>query len=125
MLLKELRIAIHCAITGANHLFTRKTTKSAGLPRKSARTERAPIHRPPKAAAVGMYLFNSWTIDESRWPLITIFCSFNCLATYRNKDGSIIRRSRRIVQLTSLAELPETLIQVFEKKAQDPSIKDM
>lgn len=25
-------------------------------PRKSAMTERPPIHRPPKAAAVGMYL---------------------------------------------------------------------
>lgn len=25
-------------------------------PRKSARTERAPMHSPPKAAAVGMYL---------------------------------------------------------------------
>ncbi len=27
---------------------------------KSARTDRAPIQRPPKAAAVGIYLFNSW-----------------------------------------------------------------
>jgi len=25
-------------------------------PKKSARTDRAPIHNPPKAAAVGMYL---------------------------------------------------------------------
>ena len=28
-------------------------------PRKSASTDRAPIHSPPKAAAVGMYLLSS------------------------------------------------------------------
>lgn len=52
------------------------------LPKKSARTERAPIQRPPKAAAVGMYRFNSWIIDCSLCPLITICWSFSCLATY-------------------------------------------
>ncbi|RNA30812.1 hypothetical protein BpHYR1_015559 [Brachionus plicatilis] len=35
-------------------------------PIKSASTDNAPMHRPPKAAAVGMYLFNSWIIDCSR-----------------------------------------------------------
>ena len=40
---------------------------------KSASTDKAPIQRPPKAAAVGMYRFSSWIIDVSRWPLITIW----------------------------------------------------
>ena len=35
----------------------------------------------------------------------------------------MVQRVRR--KLTSLAEEPETSIQVFEKKAQDPSIKKM
>lgn len=35
-------------------------------PRKSANTDRAPMQSPPKAAAVGMYLFNSWIIELSR-----------------------------------------------------------
>ena len=35
-------------------------------PMKSARTDRAPIHRPPKAAAVGMYLLSSWIMEVSR-----------------------------------------------------------
>uniref|UniRef100_H2XS86 Uncharacterized protein n=1 Tax=Ciona intestinalis TaxID=7719 RepID=H2XS86_CIOIN len=29
-------------------------------PMKSAITDKAPIQRPPKAAAVGIYLFSSW-----------------------------------------------------------------
>jgi len=73
-------------------------------PMKSARTERAPMQSPPNAAAVGMYLLSSWIMDVSRCPLITICCSLSCLAT-------------------SLAELPDTSIQVFEKKAQLPSMK--
>ena len=40
---------------------------------KSANTERAPIQRPPKAAAVGMYLFSSWIMEVSLCPLITIY----------------------------------------------------
>ena len=43
---------------------------------KSANTERAPIQRPPKAAAVGMYLFSSWIMEVSLCPLITI-CTTN------------------------------------------------
>ena len=73
---------------------------------KSASTERAPMQRPPKAAAVGMYRFSSWIIEVSLWPLITICCSLSCLAT-------------------SLAELPETSIQVLLKKAQEPSMNVM
>ena len=69
-------------------------------PMKSARTDSAPIQRPPKAAAVGIYLLSSWIMLVSLCPLITICCSLNCLAT-------------------SLAELPETSIQVLEKNAQD------
>ena len=34
-------------------------------PIKSAKMDKAPIHTPPKAAAVGMYLFNIFTIDSS------------------------------------------------------------
>lgn len=34
-------------------------------PMKSAKMDKAPIHTPPKAAAVGMYLFNILTIDSS------------------------------------------------------------
>ena len=50
-------------------------------PMKSAKTDSAPMHKPPNAAAVGMYRFNSWIIDFSRWPRITICCSFSCFAT--------------------------------------------
>lgn len=75
-------------------------------PMKSANTERAPMQRPPKAAAVGMYLFNSWIIELSLCPLITICCSLSCLAT-------------------SLAELPDTSIHVLEKKAHEPNMKTM
>ena len=69
-------------------------------PMKSASTDSAPMQRPPKAAAVGMYLFSSWIIDVSLCPLITICCSLSCFAT-------------------SLAELPDTSIHVLEKNAQD------
>ena len=34
-------------------------------PMKSAKMERAPIQQPPKAAAVGMYLFKYLTIESS------------------------------------------------------------
>ncbi|KAJ6648310.1 hypothetical protein Bhyg_03538, partial [Pseudolycoriella hygida] len=75
-------------------------------PMKSANTDNAPIHKPPNAAAVGMYRFNSWIIEFSRCPRITMCCSFNCLATWTT-------------------ELPETSIHVFEKNAHDPSMKIM
>jgi len=68
-------------------------------PKKSAETESAPIHNPPKAAAVGIYLNNSFSNDDSLCPLITICCSLNCLAT-------------------SFADEPETSGHVFENKAQ-------
>lgn len=32
-------------------------------PRKSAKTERAPMHKPPNAAAVGMYLWEEITFN--------------------------------------------------------------
>ncbi|BAT07621.1 Os09g0347750 [Oryza sativa Japonica Group] len=72
-------------------------------PMKSARTVNAPMHTPPNAAAVGMYLFNSFCKFDSRWPGITICCSFNCLAT-------------------SFADEPDTSIHVFEKRAQADSM---
>lgn len=34
-------------------------------PMKSAKIERAPMQQPPKAAAVGMYLFKYLTIESS------------------------------------------------------------
>ena len=73
-------------------------------PIKSATTDKAPIHIPPKAAAVGMYLFNYFTIDSSLWPWMIMSYSINYLAT-------------------SLALLPDTSIQILENKAQDPSTK--
>ena len=70
-------------------------------PIKSATTDKAPIHIPPKAAAVGMYLFNCLTIDSSLCPWMIISYSMSYLAT-------------------SLALLPETSIQILEKRAQEP-----
>lgn len=67
------------------------------LPKKSARTERAPIQRPPKAAAVGMYRFNSWIIDCSLCPLITICWSFSCLATYIKQRWRLYYHSLRFL----------------------------
>ena len=72
-----------------------KQAERSDSPRKSAKTERAPIHRPPKAAAVGMYRFNSWIIDFSRCPLITICWSLSCLATCRSKISKTISSSHR------------------------------
>ena len=72
-------------------------------PKKSAITDKAPIQRPPKAAAVGIYLFKVFSVLDSLCPLITICCSLSCLAT-------------------SLADDPDTSIQVFEKNAQVPRI---
>ncbi len=40
-------------------------------PIKSAKIESAPIQTPPKAAAVGMYLFKYFIIDSSLWPSMT------------------------------------------------------
>lgn len=40
-------------------------------PMKSAKIDRAPIQTPPKAAAVGMYLFNCLTMESSLIPSIT------------------------------------------------------
>lgn len=51
------------------------------IPKKSATTDNAPIHNPPNAAAVGIYLFSSCIIDFSRCPLMTICWSLSCLAT--------------------------------------------
>merc|ERR1711935_1014563 len=73
-------------------------------PRAPAITDKAPMHMPPNQAAEGIYLFNSWIIDESRKPRITMPCSFSCL-------------------LTSLADEPDTSIHVIEKNAQLPSMK--
>ena len=58
------------------------------LPKKSAMTERAPIQRPPKAAAVGIYLFSSWIIEPSLCPLMIICWSFSCLATCKDRSRS-------------------------------------
>lgn len=55
-------------------------------PKKSANTDNAPMHKPPNAAAVGIYRFNSWIIEFSRCPRITMCCSFNCLATLRKNE---------------------------------------
>ena len=73
-------------------------------PMKSAKIERAPIHIPPKAAAIGMYLFKCLTIESSLRPSIIMSYSRSYLAT-------------------SLALLPETSIQILEKRAQDPKTK--
>ena len=40
-------------------------------PMKSAKIDKAPIQHPPKAAAVGMYLFKYLTIESSLNPSIT------------------------------------------------------
>ena len=70
-------------------------------PIKSATIDKAPIHIPPKAAAVGIYLFNCLTIDSSLCPWMIMSYSISCLAT-------------------SLALLPDTSIHIFENRAQDP-----
>ena len=35
----------------------------------------------PISLRVGTHRLSSWTMDVSRWPLITICCSFSCFAT--------------------------------------------
>lgn len=69
-------------------------------PMKSAKMERAPMQTPPKAAAVGMYLFKYLIMDSSLIPSITSSWSTSCLTT-------------------SLALDPETSIQILEKKAHE------
>jgi len=76
----------------------------AEAPMKSAMTVSAPMHMPPKAAAVGMYRLRTWMRAESRWPFMTIWLSRSCLATSR-------------------AEAPLTSIQVLEKRAQAVRMK--
>ena len=73
-------------------------------PIKSAMTVRAPMHMPPKAAAVGMYRLSSLASEESRCPFMIMDWSRSCLAT-------------------SLALEPDTSIHVFEKSAQATRIK--
>lgn len=68
-------------------------------PMKSAITERAPMHKPPKVAAMGMYLF--------KW----------CLRPYSLEPTRPIPYSLSYLA-TSLTEEPETWIQVLENKAQ-------
>lgn len=52
-------------------------------PRKSARIVNAPMHIPPKVAAIGMYLYSYFLILPSLNPAMLISCSFNYLATYK------------------------------------------
>ena len=73
-------------------------------PMKSAKMERAPMHTPPKAAAVGMYLFKYLTMESSLMPSIKSSWSISCLATSLELD-------------------PETSIQILEKKAQEVRTK--
>lgn len=73
-------------------------------PMKSATMESPPMHMPPKAAAVGMYLLRCLIMDSSLMPSIIMSCSINYFAT-------------------SLALLPDTSIQILENKAQEPNTK--
>ena len=50
-------------------------------PIKSAKIVSNPMHTPPEAAAIGIYLFSILTIETSRIPLRLISSSFNFLAT--------------------------------------------
>ena len=67
-------------------------------PKRSLATDRAPIHAPPNAAAVGMILLSSLYMLCSRCPAMTSPCSLSCFATSRGAE-------------------PLTSIQVFEKIA--------
>lgn len=73
-------------------------------PMKSARIVNAPMHIPPKVAAIGIYFFKILYKLESLCPYKLISYSFNYLAT-------------------SFGEDPETSIQVLEKTAQVPITK--
>ena len=68
---------------------------------KSARTERAPIQSPPKAAAVGMQRLSSWTMLVSLCPLITICWSFSCLATYKHMNNTAVTKAKKLSNSTS------------------------
>merc|ERR1719356_1907975 len=71
-------------------------------PKKSATIVRTPMHMPPNAAAVGMYMSRTCNSDESRCPLNIICWSRSCLATSREEE-------------------PDTSIHVFEKSAHETS----
>ena len=73
-------------------------------PIKSAKIDKAPIQHPPKAAAVGMYLFKYFTMESSLSPSMTRSWSISCLATSLELD-------------------PDTSIQILEKKAHDVKTK--
>lgn len=75
-------------------------------PMKSAKMERAPMHTPPKAAAVGMYLLRYLTIPSSLIPSIRSSWSMSYLATSLELD-------------------PDTSIQILEKKAHEVKTKTM
>lgn len=75
-------------------------------PMKSAIMVRAPMHIPPNVAAMGIYLPKYFLRPSSLCPAKIIPYSFNYLAT-------------------SLTELPETSIHVFENIAQVPSMNAM
>ena len=75
-------------------------------PIRSLATDRAPIHAPPKAAAVGIILLSSLYMLCSRCPAMTSPCSLSCFATSRGAE-------------------PLTSIQVFEKIAQAVNINTM
>lgn len=75
-------------------------------PMKSATMDKAPMHIPPKAAAIGMSLFNSLLVPCSVNPLYCNCYSLNYLAT-------------------SLTPCPETSIQVLEKIPQVPIMNTM
>lgn len=72
-------------------------------PMRSLATDRAPMHAPPNAAAVGIILLSSRYMLCSRCPAMTSPCSLSCLATSRGAE-------------------PLTSIQVFEKRAQADSM---
>jgi len=74
-------------------------------PMKSAKIVRAPMHIPPKVAAIGMYLFKTiFNPTLSLLPGMLIFSLFSYLST-------------------SFTLLPLTSIQVFENTAQVPKTK--
>lgn len=75
-------------------------------PMKSAKMDRAPMQMPPKAAAVGMYLFRALTMDSSLMPSIIRSWSISCLAMSLELD-------------------PDTSIQILEKNAQELSTNRM
>jgi len=79
-------------------------------PKQSAKIVKAPIHIPPKEAAIGIYLLRTSFMEESLYPTIYISYSLSYLATYKKLDWFN----------TSFGDDPETSIQVLEKTAQVP-----